>query len=366
MIGLFLNLLDTQNEKDKFIKLYDKYKNMLYWISYGKTQSCQDAEECVQETFFYVAKHFEKIGDVNSSKTKGYLATIVTGFSIDVFNKSKKYGFIDIENNNMAENLSYFDNIETVELSSAIESVLSEEEKIYIYLKYVYGYKSAEIAEIYNVTDISVRKKLERAKAKLKKYFEEETNFPDEVEAHKFSQKHIDAINEIIYPKPALKVKKLSKKTVRFIIIAAVLLALATTAIASPAFRQFTLKDFSNHSEYRVGDIKNAKAVSSLKLNYIPDKFKMVDKYESVNLFLFSYKNGEQIFDVEKSYLRSTIGFDTENSVKEELQINGADAAYYRTADNWGTVIFNNGEYIYYIGGNISKEELVKIAQNVE
>lgn len=35
MIGLFLNLLDTQNEKDKFIKLYDKYKNMLYWISYG-------------------------------------------------------------------------------------------------------------------------------------------------------------------------------------------------------------------------------------------------------------------------------------------------------------------------------------------
>lgn len=191
-------------------------------------------------------------------------------------------------------------------------------------------------------------------------------SIPDEVEAHKFSQKHIDAINEIIYPKPALKVKKLSKKTVRFIIIAAVLLALATTAIASPAFRQFTLKDFSNHSEYRVGDIKKAKAVSSLKLNYIPDEFKMVDKYESEDWFNYSYKMGEQKFEVEKLNLRSSINFDTENSVKEELQINGADAAYYRTADNWGTVIFNNGEYIYYIGGNINKEELVKIAQNVE
>ena len=164
MIGLFLNLLDTQSEKDKFANLYDKYKNLLYWISYGKTKSSQDAEECVQETFFYVAKHFEKIGDVNSSKTKGYLATIVTGFSID------------IDDNNMTQNLSYFDNIETFELSCAIENVLSEEEKIYVYLKYVYGYKSTEIAEIYNVTDISVRKKIERAKAKLKKYFEEETN----------------------------------------------------------------------------------------------------------------------------------------------------------------------------------------------
>ena len=97
-----------------------------------------------------------------------------------------------------------------------------------------------------------------------------------------------------------------------------------------------------------------------------PTYTKMVDKYESEAWFNYSYKMGEQKFEVEKLNLRSTIGFDTENSVKEELQINGADAAYYRTADNWGTVIFNNGEYIYYIGGNISKEELVKIAQNVE
>lgn len=176
MIGLFLNLLDTQSEKDKFANLYDKYKNLLYWISYGKTKSSQDAEERVQETFFYVAKHFEKIGDVNSSKTKGYLATIVTGFSIDIYNKSTEFNHIDIDDNNMTQNLSYFDNIETFELSCAIENVLSEEEKIYVYLKYVYGYKSTEIAEIYNVTDISVRKKIERAKAKLKKYFEEETN----------------------------------------------------------------------------------------------------------------------------------------------------------------------------------------------
>ena len=104
-----------------------------------------------------------------------------------------------------------------------------------------------------------------------------------------------------------------------------------------------------------------------LKLNDRKDIYtKMVDKYESEDWFNYSYKMGEQKFEVEKLNLRSTIGFDTENSVKEELQINGADAAYYRTADNWGTVIFNNGEYIYYIGGNISKEELVKIAQNVE
>ena len=29
-------------------------------------------------------------------------------------------------------------------------------------------------------------------------------------------------------------------------------------------------------------------------------------------------------------------------------------------------ILFNNGEYIYEIDGNISKEELVDVAQNIE
>ena len=33
MIGIFLNLLDTQSEKEKFIELYDTYKDLLYWIT---------------------------------------------------------------------------------------------------------------------------------------------------------------------------------------------------------------------------------------------------------------------------------------------------------------------------------------------
>lgn len=54
----FLNLLDTQAEKEEFIKLYDKYKNLLYWIAFQKTNNIETAEECVQETFFLCCKAF--------------------------------------------------------------------------------------------------------------------------------------------------------------------------------------------------------------------------------------------------------------------------------------------------------------------
>ena len=82
MIAIYLSLIDSEGDREKFTELYNTYKDLLYWIALRKTNSIEDSEECVQETFFYVAKHFEKIGDVKSKRTKGYLSAIVTGFAI--------------------------------------------------------------------------------------------------------------------------------------------------------------------------------------------------------------------------------------------------------------------------------------------
>ena len=154
-----------------------------------------------------------------------------------------------------------------------------------------------------------------------------------------------------------------SKKTIRFIIIAAVLLVLATTAIASPAFRQFTLNNFSNHSEYRVGDTKNVLALTDLKVNYIPKGFKKTYSYKN---YSYGYTNLNKYVYVDKMSLDTEIAFDTETSRSENITIKGAKAIYYITDNNVGTIIYNDGNYIYDIHGNISKEELVKIAQNAE
>lgn len=167
MIGIFLNLLDTQSEKEKFIELYDTYKDLLYWIALNRTKNIEDAEECVQETFFYVAKHFEKIDEVNSKRTKCYLSTIVTGFAIDIYQDSKKMDII-LNDDDVLDDIEYFENFEKVELLAAFDKLLDEESKIFLYLKYIYEYKSSEIAEIYNVKDSYVRKKLQYAREKLK------------------------------------------------------------------------------------------------------------------------------------------------------------------------------------------------------
>ncbi len=174
----FLNLLDAEEEKAKFTDLYNLYKNLLYWIALKTVNNVDDAEECVQETFFYIARHFDKIDQIESKSTKCYLSVIVKGFAIKIYNNSRKTALAsNYEKYEKTENdsisLSYFESFNKIEILSVFNSVLDEESKIYFYLKYVYGYSSCEIAELYKVKPSYIRKKLQNAKEKLKQHLEE-------------------------------------------------------------------------------------------------------------------------------------------------------------------------------------------------
>lgn len=187
-------------------------------------------------------------------------------------------------------------------------------------------------------------------------------SFPDDIPKHKFSKKHKEKMKEIFELDIEIQKHKLSKKTIKILLIAAILLGLATTVFAIPASREFIIQKFSNHSEYNVVDTENVEKVESLKLNYIPEGFVKTEDYEHAVM----YSNSELSFYVEKFELTSSIGFDTENYDSESIIINGIDGIYYTSKNNEKGVIFNNGNYIFVVSGNIEEKELVKIAQNVE
>ena len=168
MIALFLGLLDTPEEKLRFTALYNKYKDLLYHVAYRKTHNVHDAEECVQETFFYVAKHFDRIGEVDSPRTKGYLCTIANGFAVDLFNRAHRADTVSTDDEE-TDDPAFWEDYGASELAALIGRTLDEESQNYLYLQYVYGYKSREIAEMYGVTDAYVRKRIQYAKEKLKK-----------------------------------------------------------------------------------------------------------------------------------------------------------------------------------------------------
>lgn len=187
-------------------------------------------------------------------------------------------------------------------------------------------------------------------------------SFPDDIPKHKYSKKHKEKMKEIFELDTEIQKHKLSKKTIKILLIAAILLSLATTAFAIPASREFIIQKFSNHSEYNVVNDNDIKKVDSLNVNYIPEGFNKVEDYEYYRV----YKNGDEEFIVDKISISASVGYDTEKYDDEIIDINGIKAIYYRSENNYNGIIFNNGEYIFGVSGNIEKEELVRIAQNVE
>lgn len=170
----FLNLLETEEDKEKFERLYNTYSSFLYRVAMKKLNCREDSEECVQETFFYIAKNFGKIGEIESNSTRCYLATIASGYAINKFKKSKRIEFISIDElkrTDYTEDLKYFEKYNAIELSLLINK-LEEETKVYFYLTYYFGYTSTEIAKMYNVKDYFVRRKLMLARNNLRDMLE--------------------------------------------------------------------------------------------------------------------------------------------------------------------------------------------------
>ena len=83
-------------------------------------------------------------------------------------------------------------------------------------------------------------------------------------------------------------------------------------------------------------------------------------------LFTYKYEKGNEFFIVDKWILNANITYDTERTTSETVKVNGRDVILWRSENNIKDYLYNDGEYIYIISGNISENELVKILQNAK
>ncbi len=169
----FLDLIDDYKDKERFKKLYNKYRGLMAHIASTKTSSHEDIEDILQEAFFYIAKNFNKVGNIDSPKTKCFVSVITEGFAISRYRKEKKYNNTISATDVIETDIPYndFDIYSKVDLELVIDT-LSDEYRNLIYLTYIFGYKSKEIAGIYGLTDSNVRKKIQFAKAEIRNKLE--------------------------------------------------------------------------------------------------------------------------------------------------------------------------------------------------
>ena len=86
---LFLALLDSPKEQEKFTKIYEQYRHFMWYVANQKLQDAHLAEDAVQEAFFALTRHMDKIEDIHSPRTKKFLATVVRSKAVDILRKTK-------------------------------------------------------------------------------------------------------------------------------------------------------------------------------------------------------------------------------------------------------------------------------------
>ena len=166
---IYLQMLETPEEKSKFEQLYLEYKGLMFHVAYEILHNEQDAEDAVHQAFVKIAENIKQIDDPICPKTNSYVVTIVENKAIDQYRKQQKHQTVELIEEIQGTNAHYEgDN----DLTKCILKLPARYREM-ILLRYHHGYTVREIAKMLGLSLPAAIKLDQRAKNKLKKLCEE-------------------------------------------------------------------------------------------------------------------------------------------------------------------------------------------------
>ncbi len=179
MLSLYMAMLDEPEDKASFEDAYKKYRGKMIALSYSIVGNYHDAEEAVSNAFFAIAKHFQKLRKKSPQERAAYYSVVTKNCSYDILRAQNRRNEIpldeDIEIPDDRSDVSdeVLSGIGYERVLDAIRS-LPEIYAQVLYMENVTGLSKKEIAASLNESEATVRKRLERARKKLRSILEEQ------------------------------------------------------------------------------------------------------------------------------------------------------------------------------------------------
>ena len=167
---VYLQMIETQEEKSKFETLYREYRQYMYRVAYAVLHNAQDAEDAVHAAFVKIAENIHKIDDAADVRTKGFLITIVRNAAIDIYRKKQAHSDAEYIDAISGAETHY----EGVDAIARCILQLPERQQNVLILRYQYGYTLEETAKLLGLSKLNVKQIERRAKEKLRTLCEKE------------------------------------------------------------------------------------------------------------------------------------------------------------------------------------------------
>ena len=170
MITLLLRTIENETDRQRFISVYEKYKNLMHYVARSVTKDDMLAEDAVQEAFIKVAKSFSRIKKMDEDHLKNLLALIAKNEAVSIMRKeirqhSSEEAFLESRDIDSAKD-DAFSEIRYTELKQAILD-LPDKYRNLIYMVGVCELDLKEAASLLQISYETAKKRMQRARTIL-------------------------------------------------------------------------------------------------------------------------------------------------------------------------------------------------------
>lgn len=169
MLLFYLSLIETEEDKSKFERLYYDYRKLMKHIATDMLRDEFLAEDAVHEAFIKLTRHISGVNEDDRHKTQAFIVIIIKSVCLDMLRKDKKDKSFSLEE---IDSMGYVndDSFKTLEVEDvySVISSLSDTYREIIELKVVHNLSDKEIADVLGISNAAVRKRLQRAREILR------------------------------------------------------------------------------------------------------------------------------------------------------------------------------------------------------
>ena len=175
MLELFLNLIDSEEDKTKFEIIYRRYRGFMLKVARMYTDSDYDAEDALQNAFLSIIHNMDNIKTDKEEMLKSYLKTVVKHAAIDWVRKKARTAFVDIESVEIKhEELT--EQIEELEIKNELIRSVCSIPHIYksvATLNILHNYSPKEISILLGIPVNTVNTRLRRGRKMIERKMRE-------------------------------------------------------------------------------------------------------------------------------------------------------------------------------------------------
>ena len=159
----------------------------------------------------------------------------------------------------------------------------------------------------------------------------------------------------------------LTTKSVKILLIAAILCALLMSAFVFPSSREALTDNFDIFSTFKMTKDNNNYINSDIIVGYIPEGYELINELDNGKYKLYKYSNNKGLFfTIMKQSSSIKVNYNSEEQVSSEIIFN--NVKYICSTGDLGAsnIVWTKNDYVYQIESSLSMDEIIKIAESIE